>query len=130
MMDRDLNLLQEAYRTVLETDLSTLAMGQPTEDDYADRATPHEISQAPQPSQDQGETAWHKAKVAFDKATLQNGKNVDEETVKAIAGDQETAERYGVYLLQHGLQIPQIIKMASPNYAKSLENSFNSNTKN
>ena len=146
MRDKDLISLEEAYQTVQEGNfkslaaaaalgLGNLAQGHMTQDDYADRANPHAstdniVSQPTQPPQNQGETAWHKAKVAYDKAILQNGKNVNQEALKAIAGDKDIAERYGLYLLQHGLQIPQIIKMASPKYAKSLESSFNSNIKN
>jgi hypothetical protein len=141
MRDKDLINLEEAYQTVQEgkfkslaaaaaLGLGNLAHGQMTPDDYTDKANPREVSPTPQPSPEEGETAWHKAKVAFDKATGQGGRNVDQETLKAIAGYQDTAEQYGLYLAQRGLPIPQIIKMASPEYAKRLGNFLNSNTRN
>lgn len=136
MMDKDLNLLQEAYQTVLETDLSTLAMGQPTEDDYADRANPHSPNDTlvPQqkPTPQEGETNWHKAQVATQLAIsqLEKKQSVDNETLKLIALDQESAEKYGLYLIQRGLPIPPIIKTASPAYAKRLEDYVKSDLKN
>jgi hypothetical protein len=135
MRDKDFNLLQEAYQTVLETDLNTLGMGQATADDYADRANPHSPTDTlvpQQPTPQQGETNEHKAHVAMQLAVSQLEKKqpVGEETLKLIALDQESAEKYGLYLIQHGLPIPQIIKAASPQYSKSLEDYANSNNKN
>jgi len=136
MRDKDLINLEEAYQTIQENKFKSLAAAaalgvgnlahaQMTPDDYINKT--HDVSPS---SQEEGETAWHKAKVAYDRATDQGGRNVDQETLKAITGDQDTAERYGLYLLQHGLQIPHIIKMASPKYTKRLGDFSDSNTRN
>ena len=150
MRDKDLISLEEAYQTVQEGKLKSLAAAaalglgslahgaSPTADDLADRANPHSAtdsiySTAPQqPVANTGETNEHKAKTAMQSAisNIEKGKQVDMNTLKLIAAYQDVAERYGLYLVQHGLPIPQVIKMASPNYAKRLEDYVNSNLKN
>jgi len=146
MRDKDLISLEEAYKVVEEKGfrsmaaaaamgLSNLAHGQMTPDDYADRANPHTAtdsvtSHAQAPKEDDGETNWHKAQVAVQKAISQKGRNVDEHSLELIAGDKETAERYGLYLLQMGLPIPSIIKNASKEKIGATERDFASSHKN
>lgn len=149
MRDKDLISLEEAYQTVQEGKLKSLAAAaalgvsglahaaSPTADDLADRANPHAATDsiypaAPQQPANDGETNQHKAQVAFQQAISnhEKGKQVDNNTLNLIAGYQDSAERYGLYLIQHGLPIPPVIKAASPKYTKSLEDYNNSNLKN
>lgn len=148
MRDNDLKCLEEAYGLVQEKGFKSMAaaaaMGlsglahaqQISPDDYADRANPHNtttdsvVSHARIPQEGGGDTAWHKAQMAYAKAVAKKGLNVDIETLKNIAGDKETAEKYGLYLLQFGHKIPDIIKDASKKKIEQTERDFASEIKN
>jgi len=139
--DKDALLLEEAYKNVqviqegkFKSAIAAAAMGltgtahgQMTADDYADRMNPPIEHKQEAPKLD-GETSYHKAKVAFDTAIKQ--KFVDELTLQRIALDKEIAQRYALFLIQHGREIPKTIKSVISKYASDLERDFSSNIKN
>ena len=139
--DKDALLLEEAYKNVqvvqegkFKSAIAAAAMGltgaahgQMTADDYADRANPP-IEQKQEAPKLDGETPHYKAKVAFDTAIKQ--KFVDELTLQRIALDKDIAQRYALFLIQHGKEIPKTIKSVISKYSSDLERSFSSGTKN
>ena len=78
------------------------------------------------------ETNEHKAHVAMKVAVhdMENKHPVGTNVLELIALDQETAEKYAVYLVQRGHKIPSIIKAASPKYVQEVEDYAKNNLKN
>jgi len=146
MRDNDLINLEEAYQTIEENKLKSmaaaaalgfgsLAHGAPTADDLADKANNGSfpvMSQREEPKAVNGETNEHKAHVAMKVAVhdIETGQQVGNNVLELIALDKETAEKYAVYLMQRNKPIPSIIKAASPNYIQNVEDYANSNLKN
>lgn len=140
--DKDALLLEEAYKNVqvvqegkFRSAIAAAAMGlgaahgqQMTADDYADRANPPIEQKHREEQKLDGETSYHKAKVAFDTAIKQ--KFVDELTLQRIALDKEIAQRYALFLIQHGREIPSTIKSVISKYSSDLERAFSSGVKN
>jgi hypothetical protein len=131
MRNNDVIHLEEAYKLVEENKfrsavaaaamgLGSLAHGQMTADDYEDRANPPytpetHVQQSP-------ESHYQDAKDAYKKAL--EIKHVDEITLKKIAMEKEFAERYALFLIQHGRPIPNIIRRAATKYTDQLEKDF------
>jgi hypothetical protein len=146
MRDNDLINLEEAYQTIEENKLRSLAAaaalglgglahGAPTADDLADKANNGSfpvMSQREEPKVVNKETSEHKAHVAMKVAVhdIETGQHVGDNILKLIALDQETAEKYSIYLMQRGRAIPSIIKAASPKYVQEVEDYAKSNLKN
>jgi len=146
MRDNDLINLEEAYQTVEENKLKSLAAaaalglgsmahGAPTADDLADKANQGSfpvMSQREEPKAVDGETNEHKAHVAMKVAVhdMETGHQVGKNVLELIALDKETAEKYAVYLMQRGHVIPNIIKAASPKYVQDVEDYAKSNLRN
>lgn len=138
MRNKDTIALSEAYQLVEESrfksaiaaaamGLGSMAGHGQTMDDMADRANPH-LPEVSQPFQQDQETNYHKALMAFEKAKRE--KIADNETLNKIALDQDIAKRYALYLVTFGKKIPQIIKNATGKYSNEIERDFNSGVKN
>ena len=143
--DNDALLLESAYKSIqvvqegkFKSALAAAAMGltgaahgassHMTPDDYADKANmPIVQGQQESPKLD-GESKEHQSKVAYQTAIKQ--KFVDELTLKRIALDKEIAQRYALFLIQHGREIPPIIKSVISRYASDVERAFSSGIKN
>ena len=143
--DNDALFLENAYKSIqviqegkFKSALAAAAMGltgaaqgassHMTPDDYADRANiPVVQGQQESPKLD-GDSKEHQAKVAYQTATRQ--RFVDELTLKRIALDKEIAQRYALFLIQHGREIPPTIKSVISRYASDLERAFSSGVKN
>jgi hypothetical protein len=139
MRNKDTIALSEAYTLIQEKNfksaVAAAAMGLSslhgqglTADDLADRANPHEPEVAQPAQQNDGETSYHKALVAFQKAVKL--KVVDNLTLSQIALDKDIAKRYALFLVQHGQRIPDIIRKATSKYTSDLESAFSSDVKN
>jgi hypothetical protein len=141
MKNKDTVALAEAYTLVEESRfksaLAAAAMGLSslhgqTADDLADRANPHEKGDTLVPKQYEApkdeETNYHKALMGLQKA---KGRFVvDDVILHQIALDKDIAQRYALYLIQHGHKIPNIIRKATGGYAKELEDAFSSDYQN
>lgn len=147
MRDKDLISLEEAYQTVQEGKFKSMAAAAAllanahgasplTADDHADRANPHSVvdnivsSHKVETTPKEGESKWRKAHNALALAISKKGLKVEDHVLRDIAGDKETAERYGLYLLQKGHPIPDIIKNASKKEIGREEAAFGSSIKN
>ena len=137
MKDNDSVLLENAYNLVQEgkfkSALAAAALGLTSASGHShdvdsvnfdNRPTPQQT----EPKQLDGDTDYHKAFSAFE--TAKKMKSVDELTLQRIALDKDIAQRYALFLIQHGREIPPTLKKAVSKYAGDLEGAFHSQQKN
>jgi hypothetical protein len=87
-------------------------------DDQEDRMNPPIVQQVQH--KEEGETIWHKAKVAYDKAVANPKVRPDINQLKDISNNKEYARRYIEFLILNGQEVPDIIKQADSNYNSSV----------
>ena len=124
--DKDTLILENAYSQVAARVARNGMIGampsglQNAASDMVDNSSPHSvndsiISHKPVPEKEVGDPNWLVAQLAFALAVATHGKKkkVDIYTVRDIAKHKETAKRYARYLIDRGIEIPQIIKNAT-----------------
>jgi hypothetical protein len=124
--DKDTLILEDAYSQVAARVARNGMVGampnglQNAASDMVDNSSPHSVndsitSHKPVPEKEVGDPNWFIAQIAFAHAVATHGKKkkVDIYTVRDIAKHKETAKRYARYLIDRGIEIPQIIKNAT-----------------
>lgn len=127
MRTHDTILLEQAYtqiRNVEEAKMRDLvasaAMGLAATQGAHATPTAHETS-APVAHQEEGETSWHKAKVAYDKAIANPKIRPSKEDLQTIAGNEEYARNYIEFLILNGHEVPSVVKQGAPTTAAAWE---------